>query len=168
MQLPMIRAGILSDTHLTSPDSEFVQLTHHCFRSCEIVIHAGDLTSSSILQVFAGKTVHAVCGNMCTPEVRKRYQPHLQFNLGRFVIGLTHGASLGPDREGDLWRLFPEADCIISGHTHRPTCQRYGGILFLNPGSFRATGPFGAPGTYALLEAGEELTARILPVPQLP
>jgi putative phosphoesterase len=40
-----------------------------------------------------------------------------------------------PDRE--LERLAAElrADCIVSGHTHRPLVREAGGCLFVNPGS---------------------------------
>ena len=80
--------------------------------------------------------------------------------LGVFLDELL-AALNGGDIELQLWGLFPEADCMIYGHTHRPVCHRQGGVLFINPGIFRATGPYGAPGTYAILEAGNELRAAI-------
>ena len=168
-QVPMpIRAGVLADTHLTRPDHRFRQQVARCFHDCDVIIHAGDITDPSVLQVFAGRTVYAVHGNMCTAGTLDRYPERLLFTLGRFTIGLTHGARLGMDIEGRLWQLFPEADCLIYGHTHRPACNRYGTMLFLNPGSFQATGRYGGPGTYAILEVGVELQARILEIPALP
>lgn len=164
----MIRAGVLSDTHLSRPDSLLTKQVQDCFRGCDMIIHAGDLTSLSVLEAFHGTTIHAVCGNMCGDDVRARYTEQKLFNLGRYTIGLTHGAGLEQDIESALWRLFPEADCMIYGHTHQPACHRHGGTLFLNPGSFQATSRYGAPGTYAILEAGDELSARILERPQTP
>jgi len=161
----MIRAGVLSDTHLSQPDSLFTRQIAACFADCDVIIHAGDLTALPVLTAFHGKTVYAVSGNMCDSEVRNCHPEHMQFALGPFAVGLTHGARLGPDTENSLWHLFPEADCIIYGHTHQPVCHRIGATLFLNPGTFRATGLYGAPGTCAILEAGEELTARIIAVP---
>ena len=161
----MIRAGVLSDTHLARPDSLFTRQVADCFADCDVIIHAGDLTALPVLEAFRGKTVYAVCGNMCGHAARANHPEHLQFALGAFTIGLTHGVRLGADPEHALWRLFPEADCIIYGHTHRPVCHRAGATLFLNPGSFQSTGPHGAPGTFAVLEAGEELAARICTVP---
>lgn len=161
------KAGILSDTHLNGPDPLFKQLADRCFNDCEMIIHAGDLTDLSLLDAFAGKTVHAVHGNMCVPTTRSALAASLTFRLGQFTIGLTHGDGLGYDIESGLWDLFPEADCMIYGHTHQPVCHRVGRTLIINPGSFRATGRWGAPGTYATLEAGETLQATIHQVPRL-
>jgi putative phosphoesterase len=155
----MIRAGVLSDTHLTRPDNLFTRQVADCFADCDVIIHAGDLTALPVLEAFRGRTVYAVSGNMCGSEARHRHPERMQFVLGPFVIGLTHGARLGPDTENALLHLFPEADCIIYGHTHQPACHRTGTTLFLNPGTFRS------PGTFAVLEAGETLTARIVAVP---
>jgi len=163
----MIRAGVLSDTHLSRPDSLFTRQIAACFADCEVIIHAGDLTALAVLEAFDGKTVHAVCGNMCDSGAHSHLPEQKQFSLGSFTIGLTHGTRLGADIENALWDIFPEADCIIYGHTHRPACQRFGQTLFLNPGSFRSTVPHGASGTFAILEAGKELSARIVSVPPL-
>jgi len=164
----MIRAGVLSDTHLNRPDKKFSKQVRDCFHNCDVIIHAGDLTAPSILEVFRDKTIYAVSGNMCDGTARMQYPEQLVFALGSFTIGLTHGARLGQDIEAALWNLFPEADCLIYGHTHRPACHRHGKTLFLNPGSFQATSRYGAPGTFAILEAGDELSARIFNIPQTP
>ena len=160
-----IKAGILSDTHLHRADDAFISLTRQCFADCAVIIHAGDLTNIAVLEAFAGKEIHAVYGNMCDASVSLALPRQTTFQLGRFTVGLVHGAGLGRDIELRLWGLFPEADCMIYGHTHRPVCHRQGGVLFLNPGAFRATGPYGAPGTYAILEAGDELRGTIHQVP---
>jgi len=164
----LIRAGVLADTHLIRLDSRFKKQVKQCFQACDVIIHAGDLTNLSVLEAFHGKPVYAVHGNMCDGNVQMCHPERLLFTLGQFTIGLTHGAQLGPDIENALWNLFPEADCIIYGHTHRPVCHYQGKVLFLNPGSFQATGRYGAPGTFALLEAGDELRARLFEIPQAP
>ncbi len=163
----IIKAGILSDTHLNGADPLFRQLVDRCFSDCEVIIHAGDLTDLSILDPFAGKRVHAVYGNMCRGPARTSLNSSEIFQLGDFTIGLTHGAELGYDIESGLWDLFPEVDCMIYGHTHRPACHRVGRTLIINPGSFQATGRWGTPGTYAILEAGKTLQSKIHQVPQL-
>ncbi|MDW7772323.1 MAG: metallophosphoesterase family protein [Desulfobulbaceae bacterium] len=163
-----MKAGILSDTHLANPGREFTRLIERCFASCDVIIHAGDLTGVKVLDAFSGYEVHAVHGNMCDAVSSRSLPREKTFQLGNFILGLTHGAHLGPDIEQNLWHLFPEADCMIYGHTHRPVCSRQGGVLIINPGSFRSTGRFGAPGTYAILEIEDSLHATIHEVPSAP
>lgn len=162
----IIKAGILSDTHLLRPDAEFIRAVNYCFKDCGVIIHAGDLTNSAVLEAFAGKEIHAVHGNMCDASSYSSLPRETTFALGAFTIGLTHGAHLGRDIELHLWNIFPEVDCMIYGHTHRAVCSRIGDVLVINPGSFRATGRYGAPGTYAILEADETLRAQIHEVPR--
>ena len=162
----MIRAGILSDTHLMGVNKHFQKLVDHCFVDCDTIIHAGDLTDLSLLDVFADKTVYAVHGNMCNGTAYSTLPTQLSFQLGDFSFGLTHGAGLGQDIESGLWNLFAEKDCMIYGHTHRPVCHRVAGKLIVNPGSFQSTSRYGAPGTYAILEIDDRLQAAIHEVPQ--
>lgn len=160
-----LRAGVLSDTHLIRPDSLFKRQIRHCFNDCDIIIHAGDITEPTILEALGNKSVYAVHGNMCSAELHKQLPEATTFPFGDFIIGLTHGARLGYEIEERLWDLFPEADCMIYGHTHRPTCHKIGQALIINPGSFQATTRYGAPGTYAILEAGETLVGKIFEIP---
>lgn len=163
-----IRAGVLSDTHLRVPDTRFRQQVQRCFEACDVIIHAGDITGPGVLEVFGDKPLYAVHGNMCEAAMRTLLPAKKIFELGGFTFGLAHGAGLGLDIEESLWHHFPEADCMIYGHTHHPSCHRYGRVLLLNPGSFRDTGHYGAPGTYAILEIGEQLHATLHEVPALP
>jgi predicted phosphodiesterase len=105
---------------------------------------------------------------MCGSSAYSTLPSQLSFQLGQFTFGLTHGAGLGHDIESALWDVFPEADCVIYGHTHRPACHSIAGRLIMNPGSFQETGRYGAPGTYGILEIGDTLQAAIHEVPQLP
>ena len=104
---------------------------------------------------------------MCNHSTYKILPAKNVFALGGFTIGLIHGAGLGHDIEASLWNVFPEVDCVIYGHTHRAVTHKQGGRLVINPGSFRSTGRYGAPGTYAILEVGVELRATIHNVPHL-
>lgn len=163
-----MKAGILSDTHLSTIDNNFTELVNKCFAGCDVIIHAGDLTSLKVLDAFEGFLVHAVHGNMCDAGPYHSLPKEKIFTFADITIGLTHGAHLGRDIELNLWNIFPEVDCMIYGHTHRPVCHRAGDVLVINPGSFRGTGQYGAPGTYAILEVGEILTASIHEVPSSP
>ena len=155
----IVRAGVLSDTHIRVANAAFCRQVAQIFDGCDVIIHAGDLTESGILTAFAGKTVYAVHGNCCSAVTRATLSERLLFKLGNFTIGLAHGNGR-KNIEDSLWMDFPEADCIVYGHTHRAVCHREGsdpGILFLNPGTFKS-------GSYAILEAGETLSARLFQI----
>lgn len=165
----MITAGILSDTHLYQCTDEFRKQVQYAFAECTVIFHAGDLTSSAILKTFQGKTLYGVHGNMCDYDVQRKLPQHRLVELGGYSIGLCHGAGPRQNIEDRVWQLFPEADCIIYGHTHRCVCEKKGGVLFINPGSFHSTGPHGAPPTYGILTIGPEgLKAKIHNLPPLP
>ncbi|MCI5210959.1 MAG: hypothetical protein D3910_19725, partial [Candidatus Electrothrix sp. ATG2] len=86
------------------------------------------------------------------------------FQLGNFTVGLLHGYSLGryaDNIESGIWDVFPEADCVIYGHTHEPVCKRVAGKLIINPGAFQINNWFSSPCPYAVLEAGEELRGEL-------
>lgn len=145
------KIGILSDTHRTNCDLAFTLAVLTAFQSCDTIAHAGDVTDVRILTAFPGKQVYAVHGNMCTPATRSLLPESLSFSAGGYLIALCHGHLAGPDRAGYLLERFPEADAIIFGHTHQPVIQNFGSTLLINPGSFRSTGRYGSPGSYALL-----------------
>jgi hypothetical protein len=154
--------GILSDTHLSSAGELFRAQVAACFAEAEVILHAGDLTSLAVLEPFADKKIYAVHGNMCDRAVLNTLPVSRIIELAGFTIALTHGHGLGyGDLEDRLLMAFPETDCIVYGHTHRPVCHRLGGILFINPGSFTGTGRHGGAGTYALLKIGHELAGEI-------
>lgn len=156
-----IRIGILSDTHLLQPTDSFRRQVAECFADTSMILHAGDLTDLSVLQVFQDKDCHAVHGNMCHASCRKVLPEKKVVEVGGFRIGLIHGMGARVNVEDYLIGQFSEVDCIVSGHTHRPHCHRLYDVLFVNPGSFAGTGPYGAAGTYAILEVGESLDATI-------
>ncbi len=162
-----IRIGILSDTHLYQPSGVFCQQVEECFRDTSIILHAGDLTDLSVLKAFQGWQYHAVHGNMCHGHARETLPAKKVVEVGGFRIGLTHGMGARINVEDHLIDQFDEVDCIVSGHTHRPHCHWMYDVLFVNPGSFVGTGPYGSAGTYAILEVGQTLSASIHQVGQV-
>ena len=138
----MITIGVLSDTHLLELDDRFREKIKRCFADTDMILHAGDLTSLSILEPFDGKEVHAVHGNMCGPKTQATLPATKVIEVGRFTIALIHGYGYMHNTEERLFDLFGPVDCIVYGHTHKPVCNRFGPTLMVNPGSFTATGTF--------------------------
>lgn len=143
--------GILSDTHQSLPDEHFQARADRAFGHCDTIIHAGDLTDISLLDIFTGKDVFAVHGNMCNGPTRQQLPESRILTLEGYTIGLCHGAGNRITIEERMLALFPDADCIIFGHTHTQTCHWFGSTLLINPGSFQATGRYGSQGCFAIL-----------------
>lgn len=147
----MTRIGILSDTHLSQPLPWFIKRVKEAFQDCSIILHAGDLTDLSVLDVFKGKIIHAVHGNMCLNSSRQNLPTSKLITIEGYTIGLCHGAGARHNIEERMWDLFPTVNCIVYGHSHIPVNHRVANTLFINPGSFQSTGRYGAPGSYAIL-----------------
>ena len=148
----MLTFGVLADTHLTSCTPDFLAAVKSAFADCDAIIHAGDLIDISILQAFGAKTVYAVHGNSCSVATQRSLPESITITEQGQTICVFHGHDGSRfNNEDRLLARFPEADCIIYGHTHQPLCQRYGHVLLFNPGSFQGSGRHGAPATYGLL-----------------
>ncbi len=147
----MTRIGILSDTHIRQSEPWYAKQVKEAFQDCSVILHAGDLTDLSVLDIFQEKEVHAVHGNMCEMSSRQNLPTSKRITIEGHSIGLCHGAGARHNIEERMWNLFPTADCIVYGHTHIAVNHRFARTLFINPGSFQPTGRYGAPGSYAIL-----------------
>jgi putative phosphoesterase len=156
-----MKIGVLSDTHLNSPTPDFLQRIQVCFKECDVIFHAGDLTDISVLQAFKDKEVYGVHGNMCMTSSRSVLPKRQVIELGGFKFGLTHGDPYRTQPEDHLIHDFPPVDCIVSGHTHAPICHMLYDVLFMNPGSFTGTGRYGRSGTYGILTAADTLSGQL-------
>ena len=159
-----MKIGVLSDTHLNAPDPDFLQKVQQCFKDCEVIFHAGDLTDISVLQVFKGKEVYGVHGNMCMGSSCAVLPKRQVIELAGFKFGLAHGDPYRTQVEDHLIHDFPPVDCIVSGHTHTPVCHMFYDVLFMNPGSFTGTGRYGSRGTYGILTVTDTLSGQLFEV----
>lgn len=157
--------GIISDTHdrLTRTTSA-IKLLHEA--GVETIIHCGDISSASILALFAGTPLYYVMGNNDDDaELRQASQQlgHLHYlgqgeiiELAKKRIGVTHG---------HLYRMVNELlsekpDYLFTGHTHCATNEINRGVRCINPGALHRAGEYSIA---TLNLVTEEL--RFLPVP---
>jgi putative phosphoesterase len=112
-------------------------------RGAAETLHGGDLTSSSMIEMFRGWTLHYVSGNM------DRDAGEIRAAVGRLGMGSRSGEELHLERDGLRIALMhgnrPDRmaaaaqsgsyDFIFSGHTHIRRDERIGRTRAVNPGA---------------------------------
>lgn len=177
-----MRIGLVSDTHMPRAMRTLPPALLQGLRGVDRILHAGDLVTPDVLRdLEAIAPVTAVSGNMDPPEVAGRLRSEEILLLAGRRIGLKHGHQrstlqsryIGLSYDAPEYELFyqamaaqlPGAEVIVFGHFHAAVIKEWKGILFINPG---AVAPSHGLSTYAILELGETIDARILPLPATP
>lgn len=154
--------GVVSDTHMPSRARELPAALVERFRTVDLILHAGDLTTMAVLDALRDiAPVEAVSGNVDGSEVRIALPANRVIQAGQFRIGLVHGDGTAFSTIERARRAFTGVDCIVFGHSHSPTVEQLRGVLMVNPGS--PTDPRRQPRpSFALITAGESLGAEIV------
>jgi hypothetical protein len=145
--------AVLSDTHGTD-DSRLRGRTREAVHEADVVVHAGDFTTTAVLDAFqdAAGTLHAVHGNADERAVQDRLPAARTLTFGGATVAVTH-TRRGGATALSLFGRERDADVVVFGHTHRPTVAAGdGGPLLLNPGSH--ADPRGNRAAHAELERG--------------
>jgi putative phosphoesterase len=147
--------GVISDTHGTlTPEAA------RALSKVDLIIHAGDIDNHNVLKALQNiAPVIAVRGNMDRGGWTKDLSRTEVVEVGDmaiYVLHDVHALDLDPASAG--------FKAVISGHTHRPSIEKKGGVLYLNPGSAwwpRAN----YPATIAIVTVeGDGLAARLVDV----
>jgi uncharacterized protein len=148
-----MKIGVLSDTHLKVPDSRLDHILQELFRAYDMILHAGDIVSGSVLERLEEKGVLAVCGNMDDYEVAATLPQKRIIPAGGKRIGLIHGwGGRQGLRERVLERLKPDnPDIVVYGHSHVAFWGEVNGVMMFNPGA-AAHNPYGDAGTVGRIE----------------
>ena len=122
----MKRIGVISDTHgLMRPEVSEV------FDGVELILHAGDIGEAEVIrQLKSIAPVVAIRGNNDTGSWARAIPESKVTRIGRVSIYMLHNL-----KEIDLDPSAKGFQVVISGHSHRPSIETRGGVLFLNPGS---------------------------------
>jgi len=121
-----IRIGLISDTHgLLRPEAMAMLEGSH------FIVHAGDICEPSILaELSMIAPVTAVRGNNDRGPWATRLCETERLDIGGVHIFVVHDiATCGVDPAKNGF------DVVVSGHSHRPQCERRDGVLYVNPGS---------------------------------
>lgn len=131
----VVRIGVIADTHVPDRQPAIPDAVLKGLSGVDMIIHAGDLTGIYVLHELEKiAPIHAMSGNMDSPEVRSSLQRELRLKVLDKTIAVFHGASSHWATEDEARARYPEADCVVFGHTHRSLCERAGETLIFNPG----------------------------------
>jgi uncharacterized protein len=126
-----MRLGVIADTHgLLRPE------VFDIFGGVDHILHGGDVGSPTILdELRALAPVTAVYGNTDGWDLRAELPQVATLELDGFEIVVTHGDQLGTPTPEKLHTLFPRAEIIVFGHTHRPLLTLVDVVVtVMNPG----------------------------------
>lgn len=132
----MIRKiGVISDTHIPHFKKIPAAVWEH-FAGVELIIHAGDLSILSVVSELENiAPVVAVQGNVEEDEVMLKLPIKREITVGYCRIGIVHILGDSHNRVQVARHEFPNARCVVYGHSHIPDNQEHAGQLLFNPGS---------------------------------
>jgi putative phosphoesterase len=162
--MPTLTVGLLSDTHIPHRLRRMPEAVLDAFAGVDLILHAGDVDDPAALKPLRTiAPVYAVRGNIHIQDLSDGgaiLPATIKLELAGRQVVLTHGHRPGPlgfclkgldvsaQRLGltdngksnrriarRLAGIFPEADIIIFGHTHRAHIERVGHPLLVNPGA---------------------------------
>ena len=156
---PIVRLGIVSDTHMPErlaalPDGLFTALSR-----VDLLLHAGDVGALWVLaKLSAIAPVVAVHGNDDTAEAQRElpFQQLVTVAGRRILLWHSHypdraeelASRVGDDLRQKLQRSVAQAqragaEIVVFGHWHIPLVYRHEGVLVVNPGAL-------APGNFVV------------------
>ena len=173
-----MRIALVSDTHIPTNLDRLPEALLNQISGVDAILHAGDIVSASVLRALRSLApTTAVAGNSDPPEVASTLADQELLRLGGRTIGLKHGHQahgvqshyIGQPYDSPEMEVFfqlmtaqlPNAEIIVFGHFHRPVVKHWNDVLFINPGAVAS--PRGEQ-SFALLELGESINVRILPL----
>jgi len=132
-----MKIGVLSDTHLRSPNAVLEYILEELLADAEMILHAGDIVGRKVLDRLEMSKVLAVCGNMDDYEVAQAIPQVRVIPAAGKRIALVHGWG---SRDGLAQRILGQfqtdrPDLIVYGHSHVPFWGRVVGVHMFNPGS---------------------------------
>ena len=149
------RIGLISDTHgLLRPEAMAY------LRGCNRIIHGGDIGGPEILESLAALApVTAVRGNNDSGLPSRHLNLSQIIRVQNALIYVIHDRAAA-----DVDLRSRGIGVVVYGHSHQPSIERCGDVLFVNPGS---AGPRRFHLPIALGELwvdGAEVTAQIFTI----
>ena len=141
-----MRIGVISDTH-NFLDPQISRL----FDGVAHILHAGDIGLPKILvELEQIAPVTAVAGNTDDPNFGFKITEVAELLGRKFLLHhIVNPRELNQDLKARIHRERPQV--VVFGHTHKPFCEKIGGVLYFNPG-YAGKSRFGMERTVAILD----------------
>ncbi len=132
-----MKIGVMSDTHLRSPDPTLEFILDDLFKDADVILHAGDIVTRRVLDRLDESGVIAVCGNMDDYGVADAIPQVRIIPANGIRIGLIHGWGSKEGLEARIAARFAAEvpDVIVYGHSHVPFFGKVKGVTMFNPGA---------------------------------
>ena len=118
--------GVISDTHGLIRPQAIAALA-----GSDLIIHAGDVGKPEVVErLLELAPTFAVRGNIDTGDWAARLPLTQKVEVGALRLFVLHEIA-----QLDLDPTSAGFAAVLFGHSHRPSIETRGGILFLNPGS---------------------------------
>jgi len=131
------------------------------FKDVDMILHAGDVVESGVLDFFADKNLKLVAGNMDSWDIKHRAPAKMVIPVEGYRVGLIHGGGAPAGIEDRIVKEFDEIDILIYGHTHKAASFTRSGVLFFNPGS-PTDKRYATDTTIGILEIGKKISPKII------
>jgi putative phosphoesterase len=161
-----MKIGVLSDTHLRTPDAMLEHILTVLFADADMILHAGDIVTRKVLDRLEESGALAVCGNMDDYEVAGSIPQVRVLRVAEKQIGLIHGWGSKTGLQERILARFGDQrpDVVVYGHSHVPFWGKVDGTHMLNPGS-ASHNPYSASRTVGFLEIdGEHMEGSFLSI----
>lgn len=132
-----MKIGVLSDTHMRAPDRVLNRILDDTFKDVSIILHAGDIVTTAVMETLEERNAVVVCGNMDDFDIID-VLPQLRIITAETKrIGLIHGWGSKQGLEERILSRFEDdtPDLIVYGHSHVPFFGAVNGVMMFNPGS---------------------------------
>lgn len=132
-----MKIGVLSDTHMRGPDKVLDHILDEIFKDTDMILHAGDIVTSRVLDMLEERKTLAVCGNMDDHVIVETLPQVRVVKVQNARIGLIHGWGAKQGLQERIIARFEHdlPDLIVYGHSHVPFFGTVKGVLMFNPGS---------------------------------
>ena len=121
-----MRVGLISDTHGLLRAAVLA-----CLQGSDHIVHGGDICDPSVLERLAAiAPVTAVRGNNDRGAWASSLRETELFKLGEIFVYAIHDLA-----ELDIEPGAAGVRVVVSGHSHQPSIEQRGAVLYVKPGS---------------------------------